>query len=291
MSINHKLNLAVSCYNAKFNLGVVQPGAGAAKFKSAGKGLGQYKPENYPGRVNYAEIHIWDSHGKVLKEDVFPGLGITDGIAIDNDDNIYALADGARIIDGKVFFDKSSETLIKVKPNKSKVLGENRAEIPLPKDNKPKRYPDINSGSIGNAWIENAEWMYGGVGFAGFSVIGPACACWNARFSVDVLKRSFAPEISHYSVAVLDSNGNLIMRIGQYGNVDDGMPLIKDGGPKNPISIGGDEVALFHAAYLATLTDKKLFIADAGNSRVLSVKLGYHEQKINPIKIPKLEKQ
>lgn len=292
ISINHKLNLAVSCYNAKFNLGVEQPGASDNKYKSAGKGLGQYKPENYPGRVNYAEIQIWDKQGKLLKEDAFPGLGITDGIAIDNDDNIYALADGARIIDGKIAFEKTSETLIKVKPNKSKILSDsNRADVPLPQASRPKRNPDIRSGSIGNAWVENAEWLYGGVGFAGFSVgYAPACACWNARFSVDYLKRSFAPEISHFSVAVLDSNGNLIMRIGQYGNVDDGMPLIKDGGPKNPISIGGDEVALFHAAYLTTLTDKKLFIADAGNSRILSVKLNYHEQKINPVKIPKLEK-
>jgi hypothetical protein len=291
MSINHKLNLAVSCYNAKFNLGIEQPGASDNRYKSSGKGLGQYKPENYPGRVNYAEIQIWDKHGKLFKEDAFPGLGITDGIAIDNDDNLYVLSDGTRVKEGKNIFENYTGTLIKVKPNKSKVLSDNkRADIPIPSSSKPKREPDINSGSIGSAWVENAEWMYGGVGFAGFNLGAPACACWNARISIDYLKRTFAPEISHFSVAVLDSNGNLILRVGQYGNVDDGMPLIKDGGPKNPNSIGGDEVALFHAAYLTTLTDKKLFIADAGNSRILSVKLGYHEQKINPIKIPKLEK-
>ena len=38
----------------------------------------------------------------------------------------------------------------------------------------------------------------------------------------------------------------------------------------------GDEVALFHGAYLATHTDRRLFIADPGNARVVSVKLGYH---------------
>jgi hypothetical protein len=104
------------------------------------------------------------------------------------------------------------------------------------------------------------------------------------------LKRSFAPEISHFSVAVLDSNGNLILRVGQYGNIEDGVPLVKEGGPKAPVSIGGDEVALMHAAYLATHSDKRLFIADAGNSRILSVKLGYHEQKISSIKIPVFSK-
>ena len=117
------------------------------------------------------------------------------------------------------------------------------------------------------------------------------CICWNTRFSKDYFNRSMAPEHLNYSVAVIDSSGNLILRVGQYGNIEDGVPLELGNKQKTDFnSIGGDEVALFHAAYLATLTDKKLFIADAGNSRILSVKLGYHEQKINPVKIPKLEK-
>jgi hypothetical protein len=83
---------------------------------------------------------------------------------------------------------------------------------------------------------------------------------------------------------VLDSAGNLILRIGKYGNVDDGRPLVaaersnrsdasdkSDGRP-----IGGDEVALMHACYVAADTDRRLFIADAGNARILSVRLDYH---------------
>ena len=92
------------------------------------------------------------------------------------------------------------------------------------------------------------------------------------------------PELRHFSVAVLDTNGNLILRVGQYGNVDDGMPLVKKGGPLNPRSIGGDEVALFHGAYVAAHTDKRLFIADPGNARIVSVKLGYHAEEIISLK-------
>ena len=40
--------------------------------------------------------------------------------------------------------------------------------------------------------------------------------------------------------------------------------------------LGGDEVSLFYAPYVATHTDRRLFIADPGNSRVLSVRLNYH---------------
>ena len=85
---------------------------------------------------------------------------------------------------------------------------------------------------------------------------------------------------------MLDSEGNLILRLGQYGNIDDGKPLTAT--RHSPLatchSIGGDEVALFHGAYLATHTDKRLFIADPGNGRILSVKLGYHSEEKVPLK-------
>lgn len=288
IAINHKLNLIVSCYNSRIQIGDCPPLESSVDFNINRNGGSKYFPQIYPGRVSYGEIHMWSRNGQMIKQDIFPGLGLTDGIAIDNDDNVYVLADGARVINGEPFFDRCSETLIKAKPNKVKVISDNkRAEIPLQNAHKPERPHDIQYGSIGGAWFEGADWMYGGVGFAGFSVgYAPACACWNARFTLDYLKRSFAPEITHYSVAVLDSNGNLILRIGKYGNIDDGQPIINEGGPKLVNSIGGDEVALMHAAYLATETDKRLFIADAGNSRILSVRLRYYAQKIIPIKVP-----
>jgi hypothetical protein len=129
----------------------------------------------------------------------------------------------------------------------------------------------------GPVWVEDAEWMYGGVGLDGFIPHrAPNCSCWNARFALDLHARSFATELGRSCVVVLDTNGNVIMRIGKYGNVDDGVPLVKDGGPANPRSVGGDEVALARACYVATHTDRRLFIADYGNYRILSVKLGYH---------------
>jgi D-serine deaminase-like pyridoxal phosphate-dependent protein len=124
---------------------------------------------------------------------------------------------------------------------------------------------------VGPAWVEGAEWFYGGVGFAGKNAArsGGGCDCYNARFALDAMGRSFAPEIDHYSVAVLDSAGNLILRVGQYGNAD-------SAGPKSLIPLDGDGVGLFYAPYVATQTDRRLFIADPGNARIVSVKLSYH---------------
>lgn len=207
------------------------------------------------------------------------GVCITNGIHIDNDDNLYVLMDQNRMIGDKPYPLHWASTLVKVKPGKSKVISAEKDGVPLAlaKEGWPNRSRDIMEG-----WIENNAWLYVGVGFSGFRVgSSDCCVCWNARPALDLLRQSFAPEIDHFSVAVLDTNGNLIVRIGQYGNVDDGKPLILDNGPRNPNSIGGDEVALYQAAYLSTYSDRRLLISDGGNNRIVSVKLDYHtSQKI-----------
>lgn len=145
--------------------------------------------------------------------------------------------------------------------------------MPLPPESRPGRAADLDGYTCG--WVEGAEWLYGGVGF---STPG-ACVCWNCRFDMDYFNRSFVPETLLCSVAVLDANGNLLARVGRCGNVDDGRPLDPAGGPAEARSIGGDELSLFHACYVATHTDRRLFIADAGNDRIASVKLGYQVEE------------
>jgi hypothetical protein len=87
------------------------------------------------------------------------------------------------------------------------------------------------------------------------------------------------PEAIRGKVAVLDANANLILRVGQLGNVDDGRPLVATGGPPNTRSIGGDETALFWPANVATHRDRRLFVHDWGSARIVSVKLGYHAEE------------
>ncbi len=123
------------------------------------------------------------------------------------------------------------------------------------------------------------------MGSAGFNTADPgSCACVNARSTLDYFARSFAPEPDQYRVAVLDSNGNLILHVGQYGNVEDGKPLVAGAGPHATRSIGGDEVGLFHARFVATQTDRRLFIADQGTACIRSVRLGYHSEACAPLK-------
>ncbi len=238
---------------------------------SGGEGR-PYTPQIFPGRARWQEIHVWDKHGKLRWEDAVPGLTIVNGVELDRDGNIYVMAAANRILDGTPYFNEMAGTLMKVQPKHAKVVSTSqRAAVPLPPEALPKSAPQLAASHQGRAWVDGAEWFYGGVGFGGFnpSRAGGGCHCWNSKFALDYFARSFAPETDHYSLAVLDSNGNLLLRIGRYGNVD-------SAGSQSRVPLGGDEVGLFHPLYVATLTDRRLFISDPGNARIVSVNLDYH---------------
>jgi hypothetical protein len=277
MGVSAKGLLVVSCTNSKGG----RSSFPQSKFESVA--AKPYAPPIYPGRARWQETHVWDRHGKSVHEDAGPGLGMLHGTEIDDEGYIYTMAGLNRYYDGKPYPNPNACTVIKYKPGKLKVLSASgRAPLPLPAANRPERPLDGAGASIGEVWVEGAEWMYGGVGFNGFNA-GPlgGCDCYTSRFDLDDFARSFAPEVDHNSVAVLDRNGNLILRVGRYGNYDDGVPLVKEEASPHARSLGGDEVSLFHAQYVGTHTDRRLYIADAGNMRILGVKLGYHaEEKV-----------
>jgi len=274
MGVSLKGNLVVAVNNHGFVRRTRKDMYGEA-VTVAGKG---YSPRIYPGRPTWGEVHVWNKHGQMIYEDAVPGLTKSDGVEIDARDNLYVMTTATRVLDGKLHFNDMTGTLLKVRPQKAKVLSRNKGRVKLQETQRPQRPLDVFGGPTGAAWIENALWFYGGVGFSGKNAAraGGGCDCWNARFALDYLGRSFAPEIGHHSVAVLDSGGNLITRVGKYGNADDGSPLVQGTAGPRARSIGGDEVGLFYAPYVATHTDHRLLIADPGNARLLSVKLGYH---------------
>jgi hypothetical protein len=228
----------------------------------------KYTPEYYPGRPGMGKmnnlIHIFDKYGKLIKSDIVPGLKDNYGVGLDQHNNVYMMNGSTRVIAGQRYSNNMTGTVMKFPFSGGKILykGDGPIPVPLPVAQEPKRPLDLE-----NLWAENASWFFGGVGFMGKNS-GSGCACWNSRMTFDYLNRTFAPELERYSIAVLDSNGNLITRIGRYGNRD-------SMGPKSLKPVGGDEVTLVHGAYLATLSDKFLYIADIGNDRIVSVSLNY----------------
>ena len=277
--------LALSCFNLdrkiKFTYG---------QSYSAGDDYKPYKPRLYPGRVRYQEIHIFDRHGKVLFDDAVPGLAHVSGLAMDEDGYLYVLAAGARAYDGKSPFNAWSGALIKFMPKKGRVVASRQKkskhdgpDVALAPEDTPKRPHDLENGVYDKAWVDGAEWFYGGVGFFGQSQGGFGRKSggytwddWASRFGFDRYARSFVHELDNYSIAVVDKNGNLILRFGKHGNEQDGVPLMKNGGAPDSRPLGGSEVALMRPTVMAVHSDRRLFVADAGNSRIVSVKLGYH---------------
>ncbi len=279
-SISPKGYLVAQCWNGE----AFSAGTDRRKQKGIAPVGRRYMPKLYPGRQRWGEIHVWDKHGKVVYKDATPGITMTDGVAMDAEDNLYVFTNPARTPDGKRVLNPKTETLIKFKPGKGKVItsgdravrGSEGVRIPvlLGKGKGPDGPSQIAGRHQPAAWVQGAEWLYGGGGFS-----SGGDTCWNARCALDLYARTFAPEPDRFTVAVLDTNGNLIMRIGKYGNLDDGKPLVPDPVIKQTRSIGGDEVALMHACYVGVQSDKRLFISDAGNRRIASVKLGYHVEE------------
>lgn len=261
MAISPKGDIAVTIYNAT---------------PETNKGI-----KIYPGRSTQWQIKVWNKRGQVVNEDAVTGIGRLVGINVDAKDNLYFMIAGKGKVNKETYYHPISCTYVKAKPG-SRFIN-SIATIPLPSDQKPKREPDIiDSDYAGNIWAEGADWLIGGVGFDGKR---HGCHCPSqSRPALDLYARSFLPEIDRYSILVVDSNGNEILRFGRYGNVDDGMPLIKTGGPDNPKSIGGDEIALLHCQMLAVQSNKRVFLGDVGNSRIVSVVLKYQEVKEIPIK-------
>jgi len=278
MGLSILRDLAMSCKNpVRMEL--------RTDVKHAGEGSKRYVPKLYPGRRRGYEMHVWDKYGKLKHEDAFPGVMNSYGVHPDKAGNLYVLMAANRLVRGRPYLNGNATTLVKVRPGSTRVISPKAREVPLSKATRPGRLPDITSWALGKAWVEDADWLYGGGGLGGKHCSPNGCECAaNCEFALDYFARSFVPENDTYSVVVLDTSGNLILRIGRYGNVDDGMPLVKRDGPPDPHSIGGDEVALFDVRYVATDTDRRLFVADVCNTRVLSVKLDYHKSASVPLK-------
>ncbi len=268
LSVSPLGHVLASFYVGKIQYSGRAQGHALADRKRFLKNWKPWKPTIFEGRGGNLAVRVWKENGKVLYRDAVRGTGPLHGLFMDRRFNLYIASESTR----RGYFDKMICTMLKMKPE-SHVLS-TKAVVPL--KTKPDRPFDTHSHAhLGKSWWEKAEWFYGGVGWGG--KLNYTCHCPNFNPTHDYFARSFVPETQHYSVAVLDSEGNLVLRIGQYGNADDGVPLLDSKPPQpNRRAIGGDETALFRPTHLATHSDRRLFIADGGNSRIVSVKLGYH---------------
>jgi sugar lactone lactonase YvrE len=115
--------------------------------------------------------------------------------------------------------------------------------------------------------VSGAQWRYDGIGPVLFSGVDgpdgdPGCICLPGRLDADLWGRTYAPNVFRHSVEMIDPAGNLIHRIGRYGNVDDAGPAARD-------------QAYFCMPLACAYGNDRVYVTDAGNHQVVGIKLEY----------------
>lgn len=183
-------------------------------------------------------------------------------------------------------------------------------KVNKPETNKPSAEPvalpaSLPKVKVNASWRGDANemqghlWMAPGVahvGDMGMGGGGEHCHCTGCDFDIDGFARVFAPDNGRQRVTVLDSNGNVVLHFGAYGNQDycgpDSYVLDpkenyhrsrKAGDPKDLASpFASPEIAFAWIVGLA-VTDRHAYVCDSLNRRMLRVKLGYQAEESVPV--------
>jgi hypothetical protein len=241
-----------------------------------------YSIRPMPGRpLTGGTIWVYDSFGEQKAGSPAVIGDLMAGVQIDEDLNIYFVTRRTRLIGGKPFLEgrggtygepankenrnQSTATYVKVSFDKLRVLSE---ESPIPLDDKPARAPDLEGGLTERGrpvWLDGVQWMYAGA----CPVVFTPCGCPSMRAHLDWYKRSYVSEAYRHSFAVLDTNGNLVMRVGRYANFDSA-PGGKDG-----CRPGETDIGITSARFISG-TDSYLAFDDWGE-RLIVLRMEYHE--------------
>jgi hypothetical protein len=240
----------------------------SANFGDRGnKAVGPLKGPTGGGPVIYAYSHEGKMKGNDLVQDTPNG---TYGVRADRQGNIY-LGLGAATVGSGVprGLDASASkvkafgylggyvgTVVKVKPGSKCVWGDG----------------PFAAGGKNKLNIEGLLWSY--YGQSTLTAKLNCCVCPNSQFDLDYFARVFVPQAHCSSVAVLDTNGNEILRVGRYGNAD-------SQGPQSLVP--KPEIGYLFPIYV-TVSDKALYVADLGNARIVRADLGYHAIGTAPLR-------
>jgi hypothetical protein len=160
---------------------------------------------------------------------------------------------------------------------------------------KPAKVTHVYSRN-GKVGFENMAWDYPGISPQPLGGGKAGCTCWRSVFDLDKFDRSFVPSSQTCTVTVLDSNGNIILRIGGYGNADSrgkDSPIIdpesgefrprRESDPKDLLSpLAKPEIAFLEPSMTA-VTDEVLYVIDRGNERIVRITLGQHAEETVPL--------
>jgi hypothetical protein len=107
---------------------------------------------------------------------------------------------------------------------------------------KPTVVTDRIAGPKWRGGCENIEWQFIGVSPVPSGRIN-ICTCTGVTFDIDPLDRLFVPDAYRMCIHVLDSNGNVLLRFGRYGNQDDARTKIAFARPRK-LGVQGNQIVV-----------------------------------------------
>ncbi len=136
--------------------------------------------------------------------------------------------------------------------------------------------------------VSGAVWTYGGV--SPHSGLYTACTCMKAGADLDDYERSFVCAAQTCTVNVIDSNGNVMARLGGYGNLD--QMLVRD--PKSgelrprqrddPKDLKGPVKPLaFSLPRNVAASDEAMWVADLNQRALIKAALFYRVEESVPV--------
>jgi hypothetical protein len=168
-------------------------------------------------------------------------------------------------------------SVVKFPPDGGEFFG-GRSKHELESDKKAGKAPDpepppgtprYRTGYLNlDVWVKGALWRRQGfspIPPSGLNWGDPSCTCWTARLAVDDYGRVLAPNVFRFAVEMLDANGNLVVRIGRYGNADSAGP-----GSRVP----EPAIAFAWPAFVAA-AGGRLYVSDCANRRVAVVRFDH----------------
>ena len=133
-------------------------------------------------------------------------------------------------------------------------------------ENAPENAPEYRTGYLmQRVKVTGAEWRYPGMGIMPSSERqwgDPSCVCISSRLDVDPYGRVYMPDPFRFAVEIVDAAGNRIVRVGEYGNADDGKSGIHFAWPSG-VDYG---------------PDGKLYVIDCANTQLTIVDFEYADR-------------
>jgi hypothetical protein len=140
--------------------------------------------------------------------------------------------------------------------------------------------------------VENAHWVYAGV--SPVSTSYNSCTCLKSSFDLDGYERSFVCAAQTFTVNVIDANGNLVARLGGYGNLDSrgrqgpvldpGTGALRPRRPDDPKGLRSPARPLgFNLPRSVAVTDENVWVHDVGNRTIVRLKLVYRAEESVPL--------